>query len=119
MRRPRVTSGRTRINDDNAAVNIVPPGLLPHLSTHGTELPYLFDQPNAPVPGSLDAGQQALAASMRTAWSGFAASGSPSTRALPWPAFSAKGKVLSLVPGASAAGTDFAAEHHCSFWAAG
>ena len=52
---------------------------------HGTELPYLFDQPDAPFPATLTAGQQALAASMRTAWATFAASGNPSTRALPWP----------------------------------
>jgi carboxylesterase type B len=55
-----------QFNDDNAPVNIVGASL--GLSTHGTELPYLFDQPNAPFPAMLSPDQQALAASMRTAW---------------------------------------------------
>ena len=72
-----------QFNDDNAPLNIVGSGL--GLATHGTELPYLFDQPNAPFPAVLSPDQQALAASMRTAWASFAASGNPSSRALPWP----------------------------------
>ena len=108
-----------QFNDDNAPVNIAPPMALPPLATHGTELPYLFDQPNAPFPAVLTADQQALAASMRTAWSAFAASGSPSTRAVPWPLFSNGAKVLSLETPQSRVETSFAADHHCSFWAAG
>ena len=37
-----------QFNDDNAPLNIVGSGL--GLATHGTELPYLFDQPNTPFP---------------------------------------------------------------------
>ena len=110
-----------QFNDDNAPLNILPPDKQ-HLglSTHGTELPYLFDQPNAPFPvtRTLTPDQQALAASMRTDWASFAASGNPSTRALPWPSFNGT-RVLSLVPLHSQVTTDFAAAHHCSFWAAG
>jgi para-nitrobenzyl esterase len=62
--------------------------------------------------------QQVLAASPRTAWANFAADGNPSSRALPWPSFSDGARVLSLVPQPQV-GTDFAAAHHCSFWAAG
>ena len=47
-------------------MNVAPPGVLPPIATHGTELPYLFDQPNAPYPATLTAAQQALAASMRS-----------------------------------------------------
>jgi para-nitrobenzyl esterase len=108
-----------QFNDDHAPVNIAPPMALPPLSTHGTELPYLFDQPNAPYPATLTADQQALAGSMRTAWANFAATGNPSSRAVPWPSFGNGAQVLSLVPPKPAAGTGFAAEHHCSFWAAG
>jgi para-nitrobenzyl esterase len=116
----RVPTYAYQFNDDNAPVNIVPPGApLPHLSTHGTELPYLFDQPNAPFPAMLSADQQALAASMRAAWASFAASGNPSTRALSWPSAGNGTKVLSFVPLQSKVTTDFAAAHHCSFWAAG
>ena len=64
-----------QFNDDNAPVNIVGKSL--GLATHGTELPYLFDQPNAPFPAVLTADQQVLAAKMRTAWTNFAASGNP------------------------------------------
>jgi para-nitrobenzyl esterase len=118
----RVPTYGYQFNDDNAPVNIVPPEVqlqLPHLSTHGTELPYLFDQPNAPFPAMLFSDQQALAASMRTAWASFAASGNPSSRALPWPSIGNGTKVLSFVPLQSKVTTDFAAAHHCSFWAAG
>src|SRR5882762_11804407 len=103
-----------QFNDDTAWLNIV--GAVLGLATHGTELPYLFDQPNAPHPGVLDPGQQALAASMRTDWASFAGTGNPSSRALPWPSFNGT-RVLSLVPLQSQVTTDFAAAHHCSFWA--
>ena len=89
------------------------------MATHGTELPYLFDQPNAPFPAVLNADQQALAASMRAAWANFAASGNPSSRALPWPSFANGAQVMSLVPPQPQVETDFATAHHCSFWAAG
>ena len=110
-----------QFNDDNAPLNILPPDKQ-HLglSTHGTELPYLFDQPNAPFPVTLTLtpDQQALAASMRTDWASFAGTGNPSSRALPWPSFNGT-RVLSLVPLQSQVTTDFATAHHCSFWAAG
>ena len=110
-----------QFNDDNAPLNILPPDKQ-HLglSTHGTELPYLFDQPNAPFPvtSTLTPDQQALAASMRTDWASFAGTGNPSSRALPWPSFNGT-RVLSLVPLQSQVTTDFATAHHCSFWAAG
>jgi para-nitrobenzyl esterase len=103
-----------QFNDDNAPVNIL--GKTLGVATHGAELPYLFDQPATPV--TLDTGQQALAASMRTDWASFAGTGNPSSRALPWPSFNGT-RVLSLVPLQSQVTTDFAAAHNCSFWAAG
>jgi para-nitrobenzyl esterase len=89
------------------------------VATHSSELQYLFDQPNAPVPGTLTADQEALAASMRAAWAHFAARGDPSSAAVPWPSFNDGAHVLSLVPPQPQVETDFAASHHCSFWAAG
>jgi para-nitrobenzyl esterase len=115
----RVPTYAYQFNDDHAPVNVAPPGALPRVATHGTELPYLFDQPNAPFPATLTAAQQALAASMRAAWANFAASGNPSSRALPWPSFSDGAQVLSLVPPQPQVEADFAAAHHCSFWSAG
>jgi para-nitrobenzyl esterase len=107
-------------NDDNAPQPYTPPRFLPPVATHGSELPYLFDLPNAPHPPQFSADQQALAASMRAAWAHFAATGNPATAAVPWPAISANSTpMLSLVPPQPQLETDFATAHHCSFWAAG
>jgi para-nitrobenzyl esterase len=56
---------------------------------------------------------------MRADWASFAASGNPSTHALPWPSIGTGTRVLSLVPSHSQVTTDFATAHHCSFWAVG
>jgi para-nitrobenzyl esterase len=87
-------------NDDTAPQRFAPPGAVPPVATHSSEIQYLFDQPNAPVPGTLNPGQQALAASMRTAWASFAASGNPASAAVPWPAFGRadSAQMLSLMP---------------------
>jgi len=119
----RWTSGRVptfgyEFNDDAAPLRFTPPLAGPPVATHGSELQYLFGLPNAPVPGTLNTGQQTLAASMQTAWVSFAARGNPATAAVPWPAFGASGRMLSLIPPQPQPETDFAARHHCSFWAA-
>ena len=119
----RWTSGRVptfgyEFNDDAAPLRFTPPLAGPPVATHGSELQYLFGLPNAPVPGTLNTGQQTLAASMQAAWADFAARGNPATAAVPWPAFGASGRMLSLVPPQPQSETDFAARHHCSFWAA-
>jgi para-nitrobenzyl esterase len=103
-------------NDENAPQLYAP---LPLGATHSSELQYLFDLPNVPFPGTLNAGQQALAASMRTAWANFAATGNPASAAVPWPTFGDSAQMLSLVPPQPQIETDFAARHHCAFWAAG
>jgi para-nitrobenzyl esterase len=110
---PRVPTFAYQFNDDNAPFVLAPPGQFPAVATHDSELPYLFDQPNTPVPATLDADQQTLAAHMRTAWVSFAARGNPSSNALHWPAF---GAVMSLATPQSAAGANFSAAHHCDFW---
>ena len=116
----RVPSYAYEFNDDNAPPVFSGPIIPPPVATHASELQYLFDLPNAPVPTPLSAGQQALAASMRAAWANFAARGSPATRAVPWPAFGAgSAQMLSLVPPQPQPETDFSARHHCPFWAAG
>jgi para-nitrobenzyl esterase len=104
-------------NDDNAPPRYAP--LDPPVATHESELPYLFDLPNARLQGALNPDQEALAASMRAAWATFAANGDPSTAAVPWPSFDASAPVLSLVPPQPQVETSFATNHHCAFWAAG
>jgi para-nitrobenzyl esterase len=104
-------------NDDAAVNPYAGPAINPPVATHVSELPYLFDLPDAPFHG-LTADQEALAASMRAAWANFAASGNPSATAMPWPAFDIA-RVMSLVPPQPQVETNFASRHHCSFWAAG
>jgi para-nitrobenzyl esterase len=116
----RVPAYAYEFNDDNAPQLFTPPGFVPPVATHESELPYLFDLPNAPFPPQLSTGQQSLAGTMRAAWASFAARGNPATRAVPWPAFGAgSARMLSLVPPQPQIETDFAARHHCAFWAAG
>jgi para-nitrobenzyl esterase len=119
------TSGRVptyayEFNDDTAPPVFSGPLIPPPVATHASELQYLFDLPNAPVPTPLNPGQQALAASMRTAWANFAATGNPTTAATRWPAFNTgSALMLSLVPPQPQTDTGFASRHHCAFWAAG
>ena len=119
------TSQRTpayayEFNDDAAPPIFTGPLLPPPVATHESELQYLFGLPNAHFPTPLNPGQQALAASMQAAWAHFAATGNPATAAVPWPSFGAgSAKMLSLIPPQPQLETDFAARHHCAFWAAG
>jgi para-nitrobenzyl esterase len=116
----RVPTFAYEFNDDNAPLRYPPELTGPPVATHKSEFPYLFDLPDAPLQEPLSPGQQALAAAMRAAWANFATSGDPSSAAVPWPAFSAdSAQMLSLVPPRPQVQTDFAARHHCAFWAAG
>jgi para-nitrobenzyl esterase len=118
----RVPTFAYEFNDDNAPLRYLPPSLFipPPVATHTSELQYLFDL-TTPIPATLNADQQALAASMRAAWANFAASGNPATAAVPWPAFGGSGsaQMLSLVPPQPQTETDFSSRHNCGFWAAG
>ena len=100
-------------NDDAAPWRYAP---IP-VATHLSELPYLFDLPDAPIQVPLSLDQEALAATMRTAWANFATSGDPSSASVPWPSFDVA-HVMSLVPPQPQVETDFVSRHHCSFWAA-
>ena len=115
----RVPTFAYEFNDDDAPQRYAPPGAVAPVATHSSELQYLFDLPNAPVPGGLDADQEALAAAMRAAWVRFAGNGDPSTAAVPWPPVTDGTHVMSLVPPQPEVETDFVTRHHCSFWLAG
>jgi len=71
---------------------------------------------DAPIQVPLNLDQEALAATMRTAWANFAANGDPSSAAVPWRSFNG-GHIMSLVPPQPEIVDDFASRHHCSFWA--
>jgi para-nitrobenzyl esterase len=114
----RVPTFAYEFNDDNP-----PPRYFPPLgvATHGNELPYIFDQPNAPIQAPFSPASEALAASMRAAWASFAATGDPASKSdVRWPSFggSSQQRVLSLATPASVVIRDFASRHHCSFWTA-
>ena len=115
----RVPTFAYEFNDDAAPQRYAPPGAVAPVATHSSELQYLFDLPNAPVPGTLNAGQEALSASMRAAWISFAANGDPSTPRVPWPPVTDGTRVMSLVPPQPELEANFTARHHCSFWLAG
>jgi para-nitrobenzyl esterase len=106
-------------NDENAPSSYPNPGF-PYAATHASELQYLFALP-AGSHGTLSAQQRRLAAAMQREWTSFAKTGVPTAPgAAAWPQFTyANQVVLSLVPAHPELEADFAAEHHCSFWALG
>ena len=114
----RVPTFAYQFNDSGAPERFAGPPL-PPAATHSSENQYIFDQPNAPIPGTLNADQQALAASMRAAWASFAANGDPSTPSLAWPSVNQAGQVMSLVPPEPQVWAGLSDAHHCSFWGVG
>jgi para-nitrobenzyl esterase len=113
----RVPTFAYEFNDDAAPTRYLP--LDPPVASHTAEIPYLLELPNAPVQEPLDGDQQTLAASMRAAWASFAATGDPSTAAVPWPSVAGGAHVMSLVSPQPHLESNFASRHHCSFWFAG
>ena len=102
-------------NDENAPEPFLPPVGFSYGAAHASELPYLFSQTAVPRPGSFSPAQQQLAAAIKQYWTNLAKTGIPASG---WPRFSgASQQMLSLVPPAPRTETDFAAQHHCAFWA--
>lgn len=91
---------------------------------HAAELAYLFPSFNngEPITPLFNAGERALAASMKAYWGGFVKAGVPSDRSsAAWPIFNAAGQVLSLQPSDSSFALSselFEREHDCKFWEA-
>jgi para-nitrobenzyl esterase len=104
-------------SDENAPDLFLPSFGFPYGAAHAFEIQYLFGLPTAPIPGTLSRPQQQLARTMKRDWTNLAKVGVP---AIGWPRYAAADQqVLSLVPPRPRLETDFAAEHHCSFWGAG
>ncbi|MEV5651194.1 carboxylesterase family protein [Nocardia sp. NPDC052254] len=103
--------------DDTTAAS--PGGLVagtpfPLGASHTVELPYLFGVAGLPDPAT--APQQNLSAQMIAYWAAFVNTGNPHTAGQPeWPRHTG-GEVLTLRPGATAAGSDFTRRHHCDHW---
>jgi para-nitrobenzyl esterase len=104
--------------DDDAAPPRYAP-LTPPVATHTSELPYLFNLPDAALQGPLSPAQEQLASSMRMAWADFAAEGNPATESVPWPSFNHREHEISLVSPQPRFDAGFASRHHCGLWNAG
>ena len=106
-------------SDENAPEVSLPPLGFPYGAAHAAEIQYLFSLSNVAYPGVLSPPQQQLAATMKQYWTNFARQGFPSsTTEPPWPGFdSTSQRMLSLIPPQPQLETNFAAEHHCAFWA--
>jgi para-nitrobenzyl esterase len=107
-------------NDEHAPELFLPPvSGFPYGAAHVSEIQYLFHLNVSPFPGSLTPAQLRLAESMQRYWTNFAAQGFTSSRGEPpWPQFrSGAQRMMSLIPPAPRAETDFAARHQCAFWA--
>jgi para-nitrobenzyl esterase len=103
-------------NDENAPERYLPPVGFPYGAAHESEVQYLFALTNTRYPAHLSAPQQRLAQAMKRYWTNFAKTGVPSAA---WPRFAgASHQTLSLIPPRPQVETDYAAEHHCAFWAA-
>ncbi len=103
-------------NDSSAPERFLGSVGFPYGAAHASELQYLFTLSNTAFPGTLTTSQQQLAAAMQQEWTNLAAAGAPGGG---WPRFSpASPQWLSLVPSRPQHETNFAAEHHCAFWAA-
>jgi para-nitrobenzyl esterase len=105
--------------DENAPERFLPPLGFPYGAAHASEIQYLFDISSA-IPGTLNAQQQQLSATMQQYWTNFAKIGIPSSPNVPlWPAFTtAAHQMISLAPPLPSVTAAFAAEHNCAFWAA-
>ena len=97
-------------DDDSAPQRFAPPGFLPPIATHSSDVQYYFDLLHTPVPATLNADQEKLASSMREAWADFAAGKAP------WPEFGSRERVMSLNTTRSQIETTFASDHHANLW---
>jgi carboxylesterase type B len=89
---------------------------------HAAELAYLFPSFNngEPIAPLFNAGERALADSMKGAWGAFVRQGVPSDRTdAPWPVFNAAGQLKSLRTNHQSfviSSDEFGREHNCKFW---
>jgi para-nitrobenzyl esterase len=111
--RPSPTSSMTRMLRNS----FCRPVSFPYDAAHASELQYLFKL-HAPLPAQLTPAQRKLSHAMIGYWTTFAASGDPNSSGAPtWPKYETlTDEFQSLVPRTPLTETDFAVDHHCSFW---
>jgi para-nitrobenzyl esterase len=105
-------------NDPTAPMRFFRGISFPTGAYHASEIQYLFDTPDSPVPATLNAEQSALADAMVTYWTDFAKTGDPNAGSVPtWPAYDATAeRFQSLELPAPVTRTGFALDHKCAVW---
>jgi para-nitrobenzyl esterase len=105
-------------NDPTAPMRFFTGISFPTGAYHASEIQYLFDTPDAPVPATLNVEQSALADVMVTYWTGFARTGDPNAGSVPtWPTYDAAVEQFqSLELPAPVTRTGFALDHKCAAW---
>ena len=105
-------------NDPNAPMLFFPPSSFPTGAYHASELQYIFDLSQTPVPSpGLTLPQQQLSETMVGYWTQFARTGDPNSAGAPaWPLYGASDQFQSLHPPTPTTGTGFATDHKCAFW---
>jgi para-nitrobenzyl esterase len=105
-------------NDPAAPMLFFPPVSFPTGAYHASELQYIFDITQTPVPNpGLTPTQQDLSDAMVGYWTQFARSGDPNSVGSPaWPLYGMSDQFQSLQPSTPTTKTGFAAYHKCAFW---
>jgi len=87
-------------------------------ASHASELQYIFDVLETPVPSpGLTPAQEQLSKTMVRYWAEFARTGNPnSSETPPWPPYGSSDQFQLLRPPTPVASTGFAADHKCAFW---
>jgi para-nitrobenzyl esterase len=96
-----------------------PPISFPTGAYHASEVTYLFDLSDTPVPPPpFTVRQGRLSAAMAGYWTEFARSGDPNSSGAPsWPRYGAASDLFqSLRPPMPVTGTGFSVAHKCGFW---
>jgi para-nitrobenzyl esterase len=113
-----VATYQYEFNDANAPMLFFPPVSFPTGAHHASELQYLFNFLETPVPSpGLTSTQTQLSQTMVGYWTQFARTGDPNSAGAPtWPPYGASDQFQSLRPPTPATSTGFAADHKCAFW---
>ena len=95
-----------------------PPVSFPTGAYHASELQYIFDITQTPVPNpGLTPAQEDLSDAMVGYWTQFARSGDPNSVGAPaWPLYGTSDQFQSLQPSTPITKTGFATDHKCAFW---
>jgi para-nitrobenzyl esterase len=113
-----VPTHQYEFNDPTAPMRFFKNLSFPTGAYHASEIQYLFDTPESPVPATLNAQQSALADAMVTYWTDFARTGDPNASSVPaWPTYQVDSEQFqSLELPAPVTRSGFALDHKCAVW---